>query len=63
MQNNKMPKIAKFLIFIVSCMVILGDVAFIAWGSEFDLLIVVPAALAAAYLAYAVACWAILKPP
>jgi hypothetical protein len=34
MQNNKMPKIAKFLIFIVSCMVILEDVAFIAWGRD-----------------------------
>ena len=62
MQNNKMPKIAKFLIFIVSCMVILGDVVFIAWGSGFDLLIVVPAALAAGYLVYAVASWTILKP-
>ena len=63
MQNNKMPKIAKFLIFIVSCMVILGDCRVYRLGSGFDLLIVVPAALAAAYLAYAVACWAILKPP
>jgi hypothetical protein len=33
MQNNKMPKIAKFLIFIVSLMVIVGDVVFIAWGT------------------------------
>jgi Flp pilus assembly protein TadB len=62
MQNSKMPNIAKVVIFIASCIALLVDVAFIAWATR-NPLIVVPVALAAAYLAYAAAHWTIPKLP
>jgi hypothetical protein len=58
MQNSKMPNIVKVVIFIA----LLADVAFIAWATR-NPLIVVPVALAAAYLAYAAAHWTIPKLP
>ena len=61
--NNQMPKIIKFLIFVVSFAALWADVAFIVWGTQFSLVIVVPATLSAAYLSYAAARWTILKLP
>ncbi len=61
MQNNKMKKVVKFLIFIVSVMALLADVAFIIWATQLKLLITVPAVLSAAYLSYLAAYWTILK--
>jgi hypothetical protein len=61
MQNKKMPKVVKFLIFIVCCIALLADVAFIIWTMQLKLLIVVPAVLSAAYLSYLAAYWTILK--
>jgi len=62
MQNKKMPKVAAFLIVIASCAALAVDVAFIAWATR-NPLIVVPAAFAAAYLAYAAVYWTIMKSP
>jgi len=59
----KMPKIVKFLIFVVSFVTLWADVAFIVWGTQFNFVIVVPATLSAAYLSYAAARWTILKLP
>ena len=59
MQNNKMPKSDIYCILYGD----LGGCRVYRPGSRYDPLIVVPAALASAYLAYAVACWTILKPP
>jgi len=61
LQNNKMPKVIKFVIFIACSMALLADVAFIIWGTQFNLLIVLPSVLSAAYLSYAAACLTILK--
>ena len=61
--NNQMPKIIKFLIFVVSFAALWADVAFIVWGTQFNFVIVVPATLSAAYLSYAAARWTILKLP
>jgi hypothetical protein len=43
------------LIFAAACFVLLVDVVFIAVATEFNLPIVIPATLSAAYLAYSVA--------
>ncbi|MGZ5028930.1 MAG: hypothetical protein ACXV9T_17250 [Methylobacter sp.] len=43
------------LIFAASCLVLLADVVFIMVATEFNLFIVIPASLSAAYLAYSVA--------
>ena len=42
-------------------MALLADVAFIIWTTQLNLLVVVPAALSAAYLSYVAAYWTILK--
>jgi len=42
-------------------MALFADVAFIIWGTQFNLLIVLPSALSAAYLSYAAAHFTILK--
>jgi hypothetical protein len=55
MQSNKMPKIVKFLIFVVSSMALLADVAFVVWATKFNFLIVTPVVVSAAYLSYLVA--------
>jgi hypothetical protein len=43
------------VIFAASCLLLLADVVFISVVTEFNLLIVIPATLSAAYLAYSVA--------
>jgi hypothetical protein len=60
MQNNKVPKIVKFLILIACVVGLLADVAFIVWATR-NLLIAVPVVFSAAYLSYAAAYWTILK--
>lgn len=56
-----MPKVIKFVIFIVCTMALLADVAFIILATQFNLLIVLPSVLSAAYLSYAAAHLTILK--
>ncbi|MFZ0064821.1 MAG: hypothetical protein WAK90_01505 [Pseudolabrys sp.] len=56
-----MPKVIKFVIFIVCTMALLADVAFIILATQFNLLIVLPSVLSAAYLCYAAAHLTILK--
>ncbi len=43
------------VIFAASCLFLLADVVFISVATEFNLLIIIPATLSAAYLAYSVA--------
>jgi hypothetical protein len=61
MQNNKMPKVVKFLIFIAVSMALLADVVFIIWATQWQLLIVLPVVLSAADLSSLAAYWTILK--
>jgi len=60
-QNKKMPRAIRFLIFITISMVLFADVVFIVWATQWKLLVVVPAVLSAAYLAFLAACRTILK--
>jgi len=61
MQNNKTPKAVNFLIFAVSSLVLLADAVFIAVATKFDLYIVVPGTLSAAFLIYCAARFTILN--
>ena len=60
-QNNKMPKVIKVLILGASCSALLALVVFIAWATQLNLLITVPAVLSAAYLSYVAVYFTILK--
>ena len=60
--RSLVTKFIKFVIFIVCSMALLADVAFVAWATR-NLLVVVPVALAAVYLAYAAAHWTFPKLP
>jgi len=42
----------KLLVFVLVSTVLLADVGFVIWATKFNLLIVVPVALAACYLGY-----------
>jgi hypothetical protein len=61
MQNNKVPKVIKIVMLGASCFAFLTLVVFIAWATQLNPLITVPAVLSAAYLSYVVAYWTILK--
>lgn len=48
-------KVTRVLIFAASCLVLFADVVFIAVATKFNLLIVIPSVLSAAFLAVCVA--------
>ena len=50
-----MSKPKKVMIFYVLCLALIADIAFITVATKFDLLIITPAILSAAYLGYLVA--------
>lgn len=52
-----MPKTAKVPISVAFCVALWADIVFITWATQFNLLIVVPTALSAAYLSYAAVYW------
>jgi len=56
-----MNKPIKVLIFVASCVCLLALVSFITIATSANLLIVLPAVASAAYLAFLVAHWTILK--
>jgi membrane-bound acyltransferase YfiQ involved in biofilm formation len=56
-----MPKVIRFLIFIIISMALLADVVFIIWATNLNALVVAPALLSACYLAYLAAHYTISK--
>jgi hypothetical protein len=56
-----MTKPIKVVIFVASCVCLLALVSFITIATHVNLLIVLPAAASAAYLAYFAAHWTILE--
>ena len=47
-----MPKSVKLIVFATLCLMLLADVAFIIVATQFNVMIVVPAILSAAYLVF-----------
>jgi len=56
-----MPSPLKLLVFVLLSTALLADVGFIIWATKFNLLIVVPVALAACYLGYLAAYYTVLS--
>jgi hypothetical protein len=54
-KNNGMSKPKKVIIFYAVCLALIADIAFITVATKFNLLIVTPAILSAAYFGYLVA--------
>jgi hypothetical protein len=61
MQNNKMSKVVKFLIFIAISATLLANVVFIIWAAQGKLWIIVPNVLSAIHLVFLAAFRTILK--
>lgn len=51
----------KLLVFVLVSAVLLADVSFVVWATKFNLLIVIPVALAVAYLGYVAAYYTVLS--